>query len=259
MLLDNICACEGLIPSLWTFFETLKYIEPICEALKQLLGSKMQHTIWLSFMSHYFPQNRNMIQLSEYQEAEIKAPLSREMSAWISYVELWAFCGRHFNRLTSFTPRKENGVTKPVVEGPNPVMWQRLARFALSRGFKTARAQELFSADPYVDLARDYIRKANPLSATISNQQLRNIVLAGHTVPEVQHTMHSRGSGHIEKDRRSGRPFEQDLLTDKEMLYFPHLYGGNDFNDTTWTLVRRDMFGSLFGRFNLQVSWYLLE
>jgi hypothetical protein len=138
-------------------------------------------------------------------------------------------------------------------------MWKHLAKFAISRGFRTARAQELLNADPYVDLARDYVRKANPLSVAISDQQLRNIVLAGQTAPGTQHSMHLPASSHVEKDRRNGRPFEHDLQTDKETLYFPRLYSENEFVNITWTLVRRDMFVSLFGRFDLQVSFNLLD
>ena len=44
-LLENICEFSGVIPSLWTFFETLKYLEPLCEALRHLLGRQMKRTI----------------------------------------------------------------------------------------------------------------------------------------------------------------------------------------------------------------------
>jgi hypothetical protein len=44
-LLENICDFPGVIPSLWTFFETLKYLEPLCEALRRLLGEQMKRTI----------------------------------------------------------------------------------------------------------------------------------------------------------------------------------------------------------------------
>lgn len=45
ILLENICEFSGVIPSLWTFFETLKYLEPLCEALRHLLGRQMKRTI----------------------------------------------------------------------------------------------------------------------------------------------------------------------------------------------------------------------
>jgi hypothetical protein len=44
-LLDNIYAFSGVIPSLRTFFETLKYLEPTCKALKKLLDTRLKTTI----------------------------------------------------------------------------------------------------------------------------------------------------------------------------------------------------------------------
>ncbi|KAH7551129.1 hypothetical protein BM1_10003 [Bipolaris maydis] len=174
-LAENICASEGLIPSLWTFFETLKYIEPICETLKKLIGNNMKRTIRSSLMGCYFPPDKRNIQVAKFREAEITSIINQEEAAWISYVELWAFCGRYFNKLTSFTPRKESGEAKPTVEGPNPVLWQHLASFSVSRGFKTKRAQELANTDPHTELAYEYLRKSSPLSASSYERQIHEI------------------------------------------------------------------------------------
>jgi hypothetical protein len=251
-LANNICASQGLIPSLWTFFETLKYLEPICEALKQLLGSGMKRTIRSSLMGHFFLPEKNMVQISEFKEAELRTSLSRDQTAWVSYIEMWAFCGRHFNGLTSFTPRKESGEAKPTVEGPNPVLWTNLAKFAISRGFRTPRAQELSDTDPYAGLAREFLRKANPISSTFSDQQVHTIICASQAVPDHEPLSNSVPSGHIDRERRSGRPFENDMRTDKQMLYFPNIYSDTNPADASWSLIRRDTFRSLFGSFDLQ-------
>jgi hypothetical protein len=120
-LVENICDFPSVIPSLWTFFETLKYLEPLCEALRQLLGKQMKRTIRSSLTGLFFAPSKNMVQLNKTEDVEIKFELSQQEAMMVAYTELWAFCSRHFDSLTASTPRKEIGRPKPHVEGPNPV------------------------------------------------------------------------------------------------------------------------------------------
>ncbi|ENI00446.1 hypothetical protein COCC4DRAFT_150601 [Bipolaris maydis ATCC 48331] len=252
-LAENICASEGLIPSLWTFFETLKYIEPICEVLKKLIGGNMKRTIRSSLMGCYFPPEKRYIQVAKFREAEITSLLSQEEAAWISYVELWAFCGRYFNKLSSFTPKKESGEEKPIVEGPNPVLWQHLADFSISRGFKTKSAQKLANSDPYTELAQEYLRKSSPLSSSSHERQVQEVVRASRIVEDDSQQPQLVASGHLEKERRNGRPYENDLRMDEQNLYLPNIYNSREPTEAGWTLIRRDVFKSLFGNLTVEV------
>jgi len=71
-LLKNILLVPCLIPTLRSCFKNLKYLEPCCTILKQLLGSKQKSTIWRSFSAVYFRlKNLNI----KYLEDQI-TPLS---------------------------------------------------------------------------------------------------------------------------------------------------------------------------------------
>lgn len=128
---SNICSFPGIIPSLWTFFETLKYLEPICKVLRKLLGGKVRRTIRASLQGYYFAPEKTVVQFSGTRDVEVTAALSKEEAARVSYVELWIFCARHFDDLTTSTPRIEYKGSKPLVKGPNPVFWQYFAKFAM--------------------------------------------------------------------------------------------------------------------------------
>lgn len=80
-LLENLFRLPCIIPSLWTFFELLKYIQPICEVLRELLGAQMGTTIRSSFMSLYFQPPRLIVQDSETHDREVIKLLSEE-EAW---------------------------------------------------------------------------------------------------------------------------------------------------------------------------------
>jgi hypothetical protein len=142
-LLENITNAPSLIPSLRTFFETLKYLEPICDTLKQLIGTKMKGTIRRSLFGSFFPPEKVTVQKSESHSMELRGQLDK--AAEIAYIQLWAFCARHFNGLTTFTPR-----------------------FALDLGFRIPVAEKLAAQDSRSRLAIDFLRKANPLSITFS-------------------------------------------------------------------------------------------
>ncbi|CAN9146467.1 unnamed protein product [Alternaria alternata] len=219
-LLENVCTFPGVIPSLRTFFETLKYLEPLCEALRQLLGEQMKSTIRSSLTGLFFGPNKNMVQLNETEDVEIRIALSQQDAMMVAYTELWAFCSRHFDGLTASTPRKETGESKPLVKGPNPVVWQHLARFALSRGFRISHAQQITTKQKYhhAQLAIDYLRKAKPMCSNFSDDHIQRVVTAVESEESYDIPESTRGSTRLNLDRRNGRPFEHDFAEEKRII-----------------------------------------
>ena len=254
-LLENICAFSGVIPSLWTFFETLKYLEPLCEALRQLLGEQMKRTIRSSLTGLFFAPRKNMVQLNETQDVEIKVALSKHDAMMVAYTELWAFCSRHFDGLTACTPRKETGESKPHVKGPNPVVWQHLARFALSRGFHIQHAQALTTKEEHyhAQLALDYLQKAKPMCSKFSEHHVQRVISAVQSNESFEASDPALEPSHLSIDRRSGRPFERDFAEEKKILFFPQLYSGISCEMSDLRLVRSSLFSCMFVALDLQV------
>lgn len=250
---NNICGFPGLLPSLRTFFETLKYLEPICEILRKLLGGKVRRTLRASLLGNHFTPEKTVVQSSATRDVELTVPLSKEEATRISYVELWLFCARHFDDLTSFTPRMEHKGEKPLVRGPNPAFWQCFAKFAMSRGFKTPRAKELSEGSCASGLALDYLRKANPLSSTFNAALVEKVVNAGRSYTGADAETIEPDTSFITVERRCGRPYELDLAKDKRALFFKHLYIESEPNVVSLNLVRRDLFSCIFGPFQFQV------
>ncbi|KAF2245101.1 hypothetical protein BU26DRAFT_578742 [Trematosphaeria pertusa] len=249
-LLENITSVPSLIPSLGIFFEMLKYLEPICDTLKQLIRTKMKGTIRRSLFGSFFPPEKVTVQKSESHAMELRGQLDK--AAEIAYIQLWAFCARHFNGLTTFTPRKENGKDKPTVKGPNPVLWQRLARFALDLGFRIPVAEKLAAQDSRSRLAIDFLRKANPLSVTFSAAQIQTVVLASSRAAASVEDAPEFSTIQFDEERRCGRPFELDLEDDKRFLFAPIIYQDQDVTAVSLQFVRRDLFRCIFGSLRFQ-------
>ncbi|KAF2023971.1 hypothetical protein EK21DRAFT_79763, partial [Setomelanomma holmii] len=116
-LLNNICSFSGLIPSLRTFFEMLKYLEPTCEALRKLLDTRLKSTIRSSLRGLFFEPEQLCIQVSERKHVEVLSTLSTKDQFLVAYADLWAHCSRHFDGLTASTPLKDLHESKPVSKG----------------------------------------------------------------------------------------------------------------------------------------------
>jgi hypothetical protein len=88
ILVGNICDFLGVIPSLWTFSETLKYLGPPCEALRKLLGEQMKRTIRSSLTGLFFAPSKNMMQLNKTEDVKIKVRLSQQDVMMVAYTDL---------------------------------------------------------------------------------------------------------------------------------------------------------------------------
>ncbi|CAI6337035.1 unnamed protein product [Periconia digitata] len=252
-LFMNICSSPVLIPSLRTFFETLKYLEPICEAMKQLIGKKTRGTIRQNLADSFRLPERMIVQSMENCYMELKVVPPKAIAGQLAYIQLWAFCARHFNTLTPSTPRKESNRSKPSIQGPNPVLCQRLAKFAFDLGFRTSAVERLMDDDSAQQLARGYLEKANPLCVDFTAEHIQaivNIAQAQSQTSEVSETID------VELDvyRRCGRPYELDLADDKRDLFYTKIYSASSAERINLLFVRQDMFKSLFGEFQISES-----
>jgi hypothetical protein len=256
-LLDNLCAFSGSIPSLRTFFDMLKYIEPTCEALRKLLDTRLKTTIRSSLKGLFWAPAQSYVQATENDDVIIETDLGEEDRFMVAYAELWAFCSRHFDGLTASTPLKETTGIKPCAKGPNPVTWYHLARFATSRGFRVPNAHTLLEKgkECYHELALEYLRKAHPTRSHFSSHQIHKVILDDQTSvtcdPDVEIPL--LDIEFLCRGRRNGRPFENEFAKEKLVLFIPRLFSLELCSEVTLTYMRRELYSRLF-LYNVQVS-----
>jgi hypothetical protein len=256
-LLENICAFQGLIPSLRAFFEILKYLEPSCEALKKLLDKRLKSTIRSSLKGLFWAPEQPCVQVSESRHVEIRSKLNEDEQFKMAYTDLWAFCCRHFDGLTAFTPLKGPSESKPVTNGPNPVTWYHFAQFSLLRGFRIPNAHKIVAMGEqcYVQIALEYLRKAHPTCSQFSKQHIEHVVRSS----QAAHSDENDGSAildseYLPPERRIGRPYAIDFIKEKKILFIAHLFDTQLSRGVTLTFVRRELFSCLFGHYQLQVG-----
>ncbi|RPA92346.1 hypothetical protein L873DRAFT_198499 [Choiromyces venosus 120613-1] len=253
------------IPSLFIFFEDLKYLECCAKAFRSLIGSP-QGTIY-ECMSHLYTRDgltdsHMPVQLQDgtFRECAGDATDGREFG----YQQLWLYVMRHFTEMVAGTPRKENGKTKPEVKEPDSRAWHEFATLARHLGFDSAPIAALLETDPDEKAARDFLHSSRPPGQySIERGELQNSicliskVLKGMSTrsqkpregPELV-TMHGPGEA---LPRRCGRPFQRSHEYDRNYLYIDLLYCVEpEGEDITSLYSRREVFFAFFGRRGLQ-------
>ncbi len=251
----NLANVSCLIPSLRTFFENLKYLEPCCGILKQLLQPKQKKTIRQAFFASHFRPAQLIIECAE-NDRSVQSPRSSSEDRWLGYQQLWLYAMRHFPEMTDFPPRKELKKDKPVKKESNPALWHLLGSLAVDLGFRTKYALQFQRQDPDELLAAQFLRHAEVSPSTTDDQYIKPIARVlknarhasrvGTTLPFIQ----TAYSGCCEPlDRRYGRPFEDSHLADQRLLFIPRIYGCAIVpgSNVTSFYVKRDLILNFLG------------
>jgi hypothetical protein len=233
-LLDCILFQKHLIPSLRTFFEDQKYLEPCSMILKSLLDDTEKRPLWRAFGANYWAPNNTQLQYSEgtCSMVDLQLPPSdqEEMGKRLAYLQLWLFSMRHFPELTDFKPRIQSRKNERIRRTYSAVRLQQLGCLAVKLGFRTRKALDL--AMRVAEWSEDIVQEMQqPLTLETS-------------------TLKFTSTRRLPRERRNGRPYDQDHDLDQASL-FPFVFYQNiePGKDITSLFVKRNIFQAFLGPF----------
>jgi hypothetical protein len=275
-ILHSILAYKGLIPSIRTFFENQKYIEPCSTILKELLGFSSKRSLWKEYKANHFPTVQVRMQchegLQSFQDVNVPSTgLSIKARRKFAFLQLCMFCLRNFPEMTSISTRIEarakvdhHKALKTSKQRPkDPALWHKLARLARELGFDTERIRYLADQDPEEMQTIQFLASARPNWEGDMTEHIAK-------VRDILKGMCERNPAYLSapcfmgdtcvtwpKDRRCGRPHENDHEKDKSalfaaMFYFPILPG----NEITSLFVKRETLYAFFGTYVSSVRSY---
>lgn len=262
---DRIChhisSIKGLIPSLYTLFESLKYLEPCSYALRALLPGKVKGTIRQELFACYRPTSTVVVQMQEMQYNQVSA--TTEAGRELAYWQLWLFAMRHFPDLTSTLPRKDKGRPKPLARPINVLVCRKFAGFAVRLGFVNpiTRAYQNIDAERHLTDSIDnvsfttYLNDVNHSAAMIAKGLAGNLAgLASSALPRLT------GNAHVPIQQRVGRPFESSFEEDRDYLFLPYLAceARSDLYITTF-FATTNLFSTFFGVDDENVKFRLFQ
>ena len=258
-LLQRLRRVQHLIPSIHTFLEDTKYLEPCARVMRGLLPEKFKGSIRQAFDRQHNGQRGFFEQIDDANTAAEQALDSGSEARWKSYRQLWLFAWRHFPEMTGNPPRKDPQKPKPVKISIEYSWWHAISVLASKSGYMNI-SNAFTDADE--TMARDFLRHARPpqlyhFDDTMFDLNVRRICDALKQVrpreamtetPEISSNRDSCGS---DVSLRCGRPFEQAFHDDVARLYLRHIY--KDYGDVqrkrhiTSFAVKRDIFHAFFG------------
>ncbi|KAL9057395.1 MAG: hypothetical protein Q9162_002340 [Coniocarpon cinnabarinum] len=259
-LLQNLQGVETLTPSLNTFFQNLKYLEPCCAALRCILPRKMRKTICQAFTNAWASCERRVIETKEGMRWCESRNVEAERRQ--GYIQLWLFAMRHFSELTNHAPRRDWGAEHAPNQPLNPITLQRFAHLASSLGFRTRQAQTLQDTDPFGELANEVLTTAGVSDApSRAVHEVANVLRCYHRtsndvrsqegVQESVLELHPLTATEVDHEAvtRYGRPFQANHFHDQQYLYLDFLteHGPNPHGKVTSLQVKRDILQGFLG------------
>lgn len=240
-LLRRAFACQSLIPSIYTFMEDTKFLEPAAIIMKKLVAGK-----W---------EKKEQIE-SRYRENYS----GTEPQYSLRYQSLWLFSIAHFPELIDMAPRKDAGRQKPTVKEVSAARWKCLADTARRLGFDSQSIDAFANIDAHSATIRAFLLRLYPdmedqVCTTLVAEV--NKVIAGQS----DHRHRTQDSPifttdliDVGPDRRCGRPFAEDHEVNRPFCDYPFMWQSTDVPARRYIgpfTVLQSIFQAFFGAPNV--------
>ena len=256
-LLRRIQESKHIIPTLHTFLEDTKWLEPCAKVLGRLLPKNHRRTIHRSLINCYTgaEQEDDRYRVEQSNLTFIERSGSVFQAAESGYRQLWLFAWRHFPELSATVPRKDLGKPKPKARASNQQRWQQLAGLAISLGFESEEIKLLNSQDPDSNMTYDFLSQVRPVESyhlpdeirTARARQICQVLKSIERKTQSEPIPEPKVDGAIPVDHRCGRPHEDSHNCSKACFFLTEVYDFQASGDLSHFSVNRDIFLAFFG------------
>jgi hypothetical protein len=202
----SLTAIRGLVPTLDSFFQDVKFLKPISKAMKHFLGEPSQKyflgstidtTLTECFSGENQTSGRLLLQQSDTKLTAVSGNASDQVK--FGNLILWLFAARHWPQMIEECPRTEKGaaILRPLK--PNEATWHVFAVLALQLGYSSNRIRELALTKP--------LEKFRPAMVGSEGRPIFTTLDSGEDL-----------------DRRWGRVFQKAHEFDRQFLFLNMLY-----------------------------------
>jgi hypothetical protein len=141
---DELRSIDGLIPSLYTFFEDLKYLSACADCLKRLVKLSRRDTVYTALRQKfpYANQTGDQYVLEVAENSFVDKPGLAIDRFDLGYRILWIFAMRHYPGVPRDS-KKKNLLAKAGVERADEKVLSELAALADRVGFESNEIQAL--------------------------------------------------------------------------------------------------------------------
>ena len=250
-------ACDGIIPSLHTFFRDVTYFEACAQGVKQIaVLSKGQPTVRAA-MKHVFMHDPTreacLVQTSEASFRGQAGPSTDFFE--LAYRQFWLFVMRHYPEMAKKSTSKK--VVAKASGKADEVVLYNMAALAQKIGFSSTRVTELLDCAPDRQIAREALLKARkPGSYRYENATFDSLVdrVVECFATAVAHEASPSSELVVSRKQplqcRCGPPREHSQLADRRLLFLDRMHSKEASEEKTVSsfYVRQCVYFAFFGK-----------
>ena len=255
----EISSVHGFIPSLYTFFEDVKYLRECARCMQQLISITPRDTIFSAWKESFKDANqvaRECI-LQDSESVFVIQPGGVADRFELGYRQLWLYAMRHFRQMAK-DPKKNKLKAKTRVERANEAVLVEFGALAFKLGFDNQQIRELRERSSDREIARQVLLEARDLGqykyddATFESHISEIVGMFSTAVPKVTKntkpalvTYDPKASG-----ERCGFADEDADRHDRQYLFIKKMHAENETEGPSITsfYVRMSIYFAFFGR-----------
>ncbi|KAL4891360.1 hypothetical protein BDV59DRAFT_68017 [Aspergillus ambiguus] len=246
---------DGLIPSLYTFFEDFKYLESCSRCVKRLTGPST-NSLWKSMSSIFIPSEggEGVIQTSE---STFRSERASDMGCLDKgYLQVWLYAMRHYPLMPPDPKNDDDLLAKPARGKADDRVIYEMAELARRLGFDSPEIRALTGGSPDHQIARAALLQARkPGRFRYDPQQFDALVqrvvecFAAAAPEEPGEICELLADSSVSARARCGMPRMRTHKQDSLLLFLDRLHADVEVADTITTFfVRRCVYFAFFGK-----------
>lgn len=254
-------ACDGIIPSLHTFFRDISYLELCANAVKRLVVLNKQRPTVRSALVHSFrPRHGDGDYLVQTSETTFRRQRGSTTECITSgYRQIWMYAMRHYPDMAKDVqcghPKANPARAKARAKADESVIHD-MAALAQKLGFRTPQIKEILKQSPDRQIARATLLKARKPdryhydSETFESLVDRIVECFVLAIPNESQPTMALVTGQAPKlHDRCGTPQEQAQKLDRPHLFMDRLHAETVRQKNLSSLeVRRCVYYAFFGK-----------
>ena len=255
LLLARLLQIDYEIPSIHTFLEDTKWLEPCSNIVRKHLFPKAKGSSY-SFLYRNFDFSKGIkFQNRSLEWETLRA--DRKASFTIAYRQIFMYAWRYFPELSDMLPRtapkrlqgEEIQTPKPKRNSYNYVLGAGLQHFAHELGFKT----ETVCGDPEINMILQFLEGLRPRNMyRIDSMQLTSLAreIQDRVRNCYQDTVGDLPDNMIEipMQFRCGRPLNPSFQMSKSSFFYKNVYGAHSVPQNPCFMNNANIFKLFFGK-----------
>jgi hypothetical protein len=255
VICSRIVKFDGLIPSLYTFFQDFKYLETCALCIKRLIPpprNSIKQSMQAIFVASPETEEKSLIQTSEICFYEGRADSSERLD--MAYRQIWLYAMRHYPLMPRDPARSLKSNRNR--QKPDKHTIHDMAKLAHKLGFRSVQITELIKRSADYQLALDCLLQARPPDL-FDYDPLTLHVFASEIVGCFSTAVPVESDGNAQlvditatlRDR-CGIPYTSTQKQDSRFLFIDFLHGNEVPGSQTVTTiyVRWYVYFAFFGR-----------